>query len=242
MRLYRTFIAIILGSLGLGMVNLAFTPGSGSDPVRAARGALTQVTTAVEQGLGQTRAFVAGVLDQGWDGASAVMAEVEGMLGDGAAVLPQGVPPRAPAPDADAGGSLAGPARVIDGDTIEVGGTRVRLRRIDAPETRQVCYSPGGPWACGRGATEALASWVAGRTVRCVEQGLDRYGRVLGDCFVDDIAIGEAMVAQGWAMAWPGAGLEQLEDQTRQALRGIWSGRFVPPWEWRRGARVTGSR
>lgn len=34
---------------------------------------------------------------------------------------------------------LTGPARIVDGDSIEVGGTKIRLYGIDAPELDQSC-------------------------------------------------------------------------------------------------------
>ena len=52
---------------------------------------------------------------------------------------------------------VAGVARVIDGDTIEVHGQRIRLHGIDAPESRQLCFIDGKPWQCGKDATNALA-------------------------------------------------------------------------------------
>jgi endonuclease YncB( thermonuclease family) len=39
--------------------------------------------------------------------------------------------------------TLSGPARVIDGDTIELEGERVRLHGIDTPEARQLCEVDG---------------------------------------------------------------------------------------------------
>ena len=35
---------------------------------------------------------------------------------------------------------IIGPARVVDGDTLQVGSIRIRLSDIDAPERRQTCW------------------------------------------------------------------------------------------------------
>ena len=68
-----------------------------------------------------------------------------------------------------ASGDIAGLARVIDGDTLEIGDRRVRLEGIDAPESAQTCRRDGTrTWACGRVAAEALAALVERRRVRGV--------------------------------------------------------------------------
>ncbi len=58
---------------------------------------------------------------------------------------------------------VAGVASVIDGDTIEVHGQRIRLHGIDAPESRQLCRLDGKPWQCGKDAANALADKIAHR-------------------------------------------------------------------------------
>ena len=53
--------------------------------------------------------------------------------------------------------NLKGPARVIDGDTNEIAGRRIRIFGIDAPEVDQTCErGGGGTWYCGAEATRLL--------------------------------------------------------------------------------------
>ena len=55
------------------------------------------------------------------------------------------------------------PARVIDGDTLDIAGERIRLHGIDAPESEQTCVADGVTWPCGQSATAALRSGFATR-------------------------------------------------------------------------------
>ena len=52
---------------------------------------------------------------------------------------------------------ITGKARVVDGGTIRIGKTKIRLHGIDAPETKQECYRvDDSTYRCGEAATDAL--------------------------------------------------------------------------------------
>ena len=52
---------------------------------------------------------------------------------------------------------LEGRARVVDGDTIKIGKSRIRLHGIDAPESKQRCKDKKSSyWLCGQASTKAL--------------------------------------------------------------------------------------
>ncbi len=131
----------------------------------------------------------------------------------------------------------AQPARVIDGDTLELSaGERIRLWGVDAVEGDQVCQRDGRPWRCGDDATAALRALVGDHDLTCWAVGRDRYGRTVATYTVNGQDVGAAMVRRGWALDFErysrGAyAAEQLEAE--QAQRGLWSGSFIPPWEWR---------
>ncbi len=90
---------------------------------------------------------------------------------------------------------------MIDGDTIEVHGQRIRLHGIDAPESRQLCRQDGKPWQCGKDAANALADKIARRPVTCEDLGRDRYKRIIATCAVAGEDLGAWMVANGLALA-----------------------------------------
>lgn len=123
--------------------------------------------------------------------------------------------------------------RVIDGDTVVVLVDRqqvhVRLSQIDAPEHNQ-------PW--GNRSKQQLAALVARREVVVEDDGRDRYGRTIGEIFVDGQDINRAMVAAGMAWAYRqylhDASLLGIERTARTEHRGLWADPApVPPWEWR---------
>lgn len=132
---------------------------------------------------------------------------------------------------------LTGPVRVVDGDTIRLGEHRIRLHGIDAPESDQACLDPqGAAWACGDAATERLAALIGDDPVYCSERDIDRYQRIIGECFADGSNLNAALVAEGFAFAYRRYSLDYagLEDEARSAGRGIWAGNVQAPWEHRR--------
>jgi endonuclease YncB( thermonuclease family) len=139
------------------------------------------------------------------------------------------------APPSELRADILGTARIIDGDTIDIAGTRIRLAGIDAPESDQTCTDAGNRvWRCGRAATQVLVEHLAQRPLKCQASGLDRYRRVLAVCALPDGSdVNAWMVRQGWALAYYSAAYRAEEADARAAKRGIWASRFIPPWEWR---------
>jgi endonuclease YncB( thermonuclease family) len=133
--------------------------------------------------------------------------------------------------------TLAGRATVIDADTIEIHGERIRILDIDAPESRQPCFKPDGPaWRCGQQASLALADWIGQRTVTCDATKKDKYKRWLARCTVAGEALAVWLAAQGWGVPYRDCKCEVVRDaadKAKLAKLGIWSSEFQMPWEWR---------
>ncbi|HJN86883.1 MAG TPA: thermonuclease family protein, partial [Dehalococcoidia bacterium] len=134
---------------------------------------------------------------------------------------------------------IMGKALIIDGDTIELAGERVRLHGIDAPEEGQTCTAGGKAWRCGQDATFALAHEVGNHWVTCKVRTRDRYGRLIAKCYVGPYDLGAKMVRNGWAIAYRRYS-EDYVDEEAKAMDdhvGLWRGEFLPPWEWRKQKR-----
>lgn len=135
---------------------------------------------------------------------------------------------------------VAGGASVIDGDTIEIHGQRIRLHGIDVPEGAQTCQVEGKSWRCGQQASLALDGKIAGRPVSCKQKDVDRYRRIVAVCFAGNEDLNAWMVAEGWALAYRQYSTDYVgqERAASAAHKGIWRGSFVPPWDWRSGKRL----
>ncbi len=125
----------------------------------------------------------------------------------------------------------AGEFRVMDGDSLVLGETRFRLEGIDAPEYRQDCTRNGSSWPCGRDAAQFLRRQMRDVAVVCRGLGRDKYERILARCYSGGRDINRQMVENGWAVAF--GDYEGAEASARSRQRGIWSGDFIPPREWR---------
>jgi endonuclease YncB( thermonuclease family) len=128
-----------------------------------------------------------------------------------------------------------GTASVIDGDTLEIHGQRIRLYGIDAPESDQLCKENGQRYRCGQKAAIALSDFIGWRTVSCRQRDTDRYGRIVALCSVSDQDLGTWLVSNGHALAYRKYSLDYVgaERAAAAARIGIWAGEFDAPWEWR---------
>jgi len=130
---------------------------------------------------------------------------------------------------------LTGPATVIDGDTIDMTGTRIRLLGIDAPESGQSCTRDGQAWACGAEATATLREIIASAPITCTALGTDVYGRTLATCETAVFDVGQEMVRRGLALALDNAPDEYNAASAiaQQLHYGLWAATFQTPADWR---------
>ncbi len=134
--------------------------------------------------------------------------------------------------------AVEGFARVLDGDTIEIAGTRIRLEGIDAPEGGQTCArAGGGTWRCGQSASTELQKMIGRAQVRCESRGTDSFRRMLGICFVGSMDLNAEMVRRGYAWAfvkYSRTYVTQEEDARTRGV-GIWQAPTTTAWDYRAG-------
>ncbi len=133
-------------------------------------------------------------------------------------------------------GVLSGRAVVVDGDTIRLNRNSIRLEGIDAPERRQYCENPSGRYACGSKATNHLRKLINSRAVTCRGWKYDVYNRLLAICHRSNqsdnvLSLNARMVFDGWAVSF--YDFPKEEKAAESAARGLWSGKFVYPADWR---------
>lgn len=98
--------------------------------------------------------------------------------------------------------TVTGRIYVIDGDTFSLGGRRIRILGIDAPETH--------PSRCtqeaqlGNAATDKLRALLSSGTITMSGSGHDQYGRELRQVFVNGTDVADVMISAGLARSYDG--------------------------------------
>ena len=123
---------------------------------------------------------------------------------------------------------------VIDGDTIHAqhNGDKIKIRlvEIDAPEMDQ-------PF--GAQSKNFLNRLLYKKNVTLISQGEDRYGRILGEIYVDGQSANRSMIRSGFAWVYDrhveDLSLYEYQDQAKAKNLGLWRGDDpIAPWVWRK--------
>jgi endonuclease YncB( thermonuclease family) len=134
------------------------------------------------------------------------------------------------------GGVALADVRVVDGDTLEVDGEKVRLYGIDAPEAGQACTKRGGgTWPCGKAAIGAVERIVAAGELACDDRGRDDFGRTLAVCTAGGAELNRALVDDGfaWSFRRYSHDYDEAEDAAHARGVGIWQAETEPAWQYR---------
>lgn len=128
---------------------------------------------------------------------------------------------------------LSGRASVVDGDTLDIHGERIRLHGVDSPERDGQCKGVN----VYRKAADALDALIRDKTVSCTIVEKDRYGRTVASCKAGGVDLATEQTTSGWTRDWPRYSQGRYADAEKQAraLRvGIWAEDCPEVWGDRR--------
>ena len=126
--------------------------------------------------------------------------------------------------------------KVVDGDTINLNGEKIRFIGIDSPELKQTCNKDNKIIYCGIQARQLLIDIIGKNKVHCIREGKDQYKRILAECFVNNESLSSYLVKSGYAFAYRKYSKKFIidEDYARANKLGMWSMEFEYPWDFRR--------
>ena len=127
--------------------------------------------------------------------------------------------------------------KVIDGDTIHFGNIKYRFSGIDAPEKKQICELENKKFLCGVFATKALKEKVLNKKITCIDESIDRYKRIIGECYINNNeSLSSFMVRNGYAFAYRKYSKKFIKDEefAKKNNLGLWKMKFEYPWDYRK--------
>lgn len=130
-----------------------------------------------------------------------------------------------------------GYADAITGSMLRLNNLRIKLLGIEAPYMQQTCANKfGQAYTCGQAARDWLQEWLQDKIVKCHIISPKNNGRATGVCFSEGYDIAAVIVNAGWAVAYTKNTdiYVPYEQQAGENKRGLWSGTFYKPWDWKK--------
>ena len=126
--------------------------------------------------------------------------------------------------------------KILDGDTIHIEKVKYRFHGIDAPEISQICKVNNKNIKCGELSKQKLIKKIGNKKVNCKKVAIDRYKRVVAECYVNDESLSKYLVKNGYAFAYRRYSKKFVEDENfaKKNKLGLWSMDFQYPWDYRR--------
>ena len=140
---------------------------------------------------------------------------------------------------------ISGNAKIIDGDTIKINSKKIRLHGIDAPEFNQMCKKPyltiifftfTKDYPCGKISTQKLQKKINNKAITCKILDIDRYNRLIGECYKRNLNLNSWLVSNGYAVAYRKYSKKYISNEinAKNEKKGLWQGKFEMPWDFRR--------
>ena len=100
----------------------------------------------------------------------------------------------------------------------------------------QICKVNNTNIKCGLLSKKKLVQKIGNKKVRCQKEAIDRYKRVVAECFVNDESLSKYLVKNGYAFAYRKYSKKFVEDENyaKENKLGLWSMDFQYPWDYRR--------
>jgi len=140
--------------------------------------------------------------------------------------------------------SINGVAKVIDGDTVSINSSKIRLFGLDSPELDQKCkininiffLKFNYDYSCGEFSKIQLKKKINSKDISCKILDKDRFGRYVGECFYNKQNLNVWLVENGYAIAYRKYSKKYVlfENSAKEKRLGIWRGKFEMPWDYRR--------
>ena len=119
------------------------------------------------------------------------------------------------------------------------------LHGIDAPEFKQMCKKPyltiifftfTKDYPCGKISTQKLQKKINNKVITCKILDIDRYKRLIGECYKRNLNLNSWLVSNGYAVAYRKYSKKYISNEinAKNEKKGIWQGKFEMPWEFRR--------